>query len=147
MRYIIGLSALLLATISFAQVYTWTDAEGKKHYSDQPPTGIVAKDAKIKTSKGVTSAPVAQESLAEKEAAFKQRRMDKEEAEKKEAEKAKEKQDKQAYCSSLKGHLAGLKQSTRLVEYDESGKKKILGTDAKQAEIAKTEKEIADNCK
>lgn len=69
--------------------------------------------------------------------------MDKEEADKKEAEKTKEKQDKQAYCSSLKGHLAGLKQSKRLVEYDESGKKKFLGLMPNRPKLQKQKKKSA----
>lgn len=147
MRHLIGFSLLLITSISYAQIYTWKDAEGKTHYSDQAPTGAQIKKVKINAGQGTPStAPAKQESLAEKEAAFKQRQMDKADAEKKAGEAAKDAEEKKAYCASLKGHLAGLKQSARLVEYSEDGKRKILGADARKAEIEKTEADIQKEC-
>lgn len=42
------------ATASAAQVYSWTDANGTKHFSDSPPPASV-KAQKVKVKGGVTS--------------------------------------------------------------------------------------------
>src|SRR5690606_22057400 len=41
----------MASSIAWAgQVYEWTDANGKRHFSDTPPAGIAAKPTGIRTS-------------------------------------------------------------------------------------------------
>ena len=48
--------ALFFATPAFAaEMYSWTDANGVKHFSDSPPPANVANAHKLKVSGGVTT--------------------------------------------------------------------------------------------
>ncbi len=53
----IGLSAAAAA----AEMYTWTDANGVKHFSDSPPPASVTKSQKLKLKGGVTTGDEAEE--------------------------------------------------------------------------------------
>jgi hypothetical protein len=53
-----GLMLALLAisvSASAAEMYSWTDANGVKHFSDSPPPPNVAKAKKLKVQGGVTT--------------------------------------------------------------------------------------------
>lgn len=58
---------LMLALLVFAapvaatEMYSWTDANGVKHFSDSPPPANVAKAKKLKVKGGVTSAATEEE--------------------------------------------------------------------------------------
>lgn len=148
MRRILGIALISLVSLAHAQVYKWVDANGKTQFSDQPQPGSKSQVVKISPSSGAgqPSAAPKTESLAEKEAALKQRRIDKADAEAKEEEKAKRAAEVARYCSELKGQLQGVKQSRRLVRYDESGKRETLGADDRKAEIEKIEQDLQKNC-
>lgn len=61
--------ALFFATPAFAaEMYSWTDANGVKHFSDSPPPKTV-KAQKLRVKGGVTtSAPAEEETEADKDA-------------------------------------------------------------------------------
>ncbi|QEL54426.1 DUF4124 domain-containing protein [Chromobacterium paludis] len=61
------LLVLLLPAVASAEVYTWTDASGKKVYSDQPPPNVNARRLNVKATPAPlpASAPP-QEKKAEK---------------------------------------------------------------------------------
>lgn len=47
-----------------ADMYSWTDANGVKHFSDSPPPGNVSKSQKLKFKGGVTSTTAAEDEAA-----------------------------------------------------------------------------------
>jgi hypothetical protein len=53
-----------------AEMYSWTDANGVKHFSDSPPPASVTKAQKLKLKGGVTTGDVADD--AQKEQAAKE---------------------------------------------------------------------------
>ncbi|MCB1957592.1 MAG: glutaredoxin family protein [Rhodocyclaceae bacterium] len=55
MRHLI-LTALLASASAFAQTYVWTDENGQKHYSDQPPPAQVQARQKTFAPNGDTQA-------------------------------------------------------------------------------------------
>ncbi|WP_259368347.1 DUF4124 domain-containing protein [Chromobacterium violaceum] len=58
-------AALLAPTLAAAEVYTWTDANGNKVYSDQPPPSVNARRMSVRAPQ--TAAP-ASAPLADKKA-------------------------------------------------------------------------------
>lgn len=148
MRRILGIALISLTALAQGQIYKWVDANGKTQFSDQPPPGSKSQPVKISPSSGPgqQGAPAKTETLAEKEAAMKQRRLDRADAEAKEEEKAKRAAETAQRCSELKGQLHALKQATRLVRYDENGKRQTLGAEDRKAEKEKLEQDIQKNC-
>jgi hypothetical protein len=51
------------------EMYSWTDANGVRHFSDSPPPANVAKAQKIKVTGGVTSSAPAEDVQKKEEAA------------------------------------------------------------------------------
>jgi hypothetical protein len=47
--------------VAAADMYTWTDANGTKHFSDSPPPPSVTKSQKVKVKGGVTTSSEAEE--------------------------------------------------------------------------------------
>lgn len=138
-----------------AELYKWTDAEGKVHYSDQPPPPEVKTPVTVKprrpaaetTAPGQEAAPAAgaAKTYVEQEAEFRKRQV--EAAEKAEAEKkaADAKAEKQRTCSRAKAQLASL-QAGRIARPNASGEREYL-TDAEIAqEIERTRQAMDANC-
>ncbi|NCT66826.1 MAG: DUF4124 domain-containing protein [Rhodanobacteraceae bacterium] len=63
------LLVLLAAAVpaAAAEMYTWTDANGVKHFSDSPPPTNTTKAQKLKVKGGVTTASAAEEAQAAQE--------------------------------------------------------------------------------
>ncbi len=61
------LLALLAISMSAGarEMYSWTDANGVKHFSDSPPPANVSKAQKLKVAGGVTSAEAADTAQAD----------------------------------------------------------------------------------
>ncbi|MBO9665161.1 DUF4124 domain-containing protein [Dokdonella sp.] len=55
-RFQLVLALLVFAApVAATEMYSWTDANGVKHFSDSPPPANVAKAKKLKVKGGVTS--------------------------------------------------------------------------------------------
>jgi hypothetical protein len=78
MKNIIPLLAMLLALPSYAQLYKWTDANGKVQYSDRPQDGANAKELAVQKP-AQRSAP-AVDDWRQRERESRERRMQREEA-------------------------------------------------------------------
>ncbi|MEO6689773.1 MAG: DUF4124 domain-containing protein [Dokdonella sp.] len=52
-----------------AEMYSWTDANGVKHFSDSPPPASVTKAQKLKLKGGVTTGDATEEATQKEEAA------------------------------------------------------------------------------
>lgn len=57
----------LPAAVAAAEMYTWTDANGVKHFSDSPPPASVTKSQKLKLKGGVTTGDEADEAQKDKD--------------------------------------------------------------------------------
>jgi hypothetical protein len=143
-------TALLLLCLSVpltaaAQAYKWTDATGRVHYSDQPPTD------RVKAVKGAPApaqdANAARQALAEKDLAFKKRRAD--------AAKAKEKADKDAEtarvkhenCERARSTLATLDQNGRTYTSDSYGQRNYMSEQQRADARANAQRFMAENCR
>lgn len=144
---------LMVATITNAGVSKWVDAEGKVHYSDQPPPPS-AKSQKNLDIQTVPSSPKATpdsmggaRSLAERELESRKRRVKAEEAAAKQAEEKKDAQRKQENCAQARNQLQALQEGQRIVRYDEKGERVFLEDSARPQAIEEAKRAADSWCK
>jgi len=146
----------LLATPALGELYKWTDAEGKVHYSDQPPPPNVKQPLTIKPRipAAPTAAPeaagapaAAPKSYVEQDAEFNRRRVEaaeREAAAKKAADAAAEKKKN---CAQAKAELARVQSGGRIARYNERGEPVYLSDAEIAQEIAHAKQVTASWCK
>ncbi len=143
--------AILLATATVAaQVYKWVDKDGKVQYTDTPPPASATKTEakKVDTAPPVASTTAASaKSLQDRAKDYDKRKTDA-------AEKAKKSETDQqnaaanaANCSDARASLRDLETGRPTARTTEAGVREILNDEARQAEMAKARKSIADFCK
>jgi type IV secretory pathway VirB10-like protein len=141
-----------------AQTYKWTDADGKVHYSDQPPPANAKEQATIKPPK--PSAPIAAtvptdkgapaakaKTYVEQEADFKKRQVEAAESEAAEKKKAAEAEQNKQNCEQARLQLKSLQSGGRQTRTNAQGEREYLN-DAQIAQDIERAKKIVDNwCK
>ncbi len=73
------LGILVFASSAQAELYKWTDGQGKVHYTDQPPTVNAEQVRDVAKGQAETTTQATQ-SLNDQDQAYKKRRKDAEEA-------------------------------------------------------------------
>ncbi len=158
-RLITTLVACLLPLAAGAQIYTWKDANGRTHFSDQPSAAADAKPVRgnivppdAETPRAASSAPKDAKASGPKtwedqDRDFKQRQAEKAEADAK-AKKEKDARDqKNQYCSSLRNNLAALERGGRVSKPDANGEPNFLSDNQVKGEADRVRNQIAKDCK
>lgn len=152
------LTFLLLASASAsAALIKWVDAEGKVHYSDQPPPPNV-KAEKLRlpsaaetpgSASGVAaaSAPAGPKTIAEREAELKKAQQAKKEATDKAAKDQARIDAEKAQCEAAQQNLRALQEGMRLVEIDAKGERSYLDDNQRRQRIEKAQQDINTYCK
>ena len=161
------ISGLLLAMIMgtglvappvAAETYKWTDAEGKVHYSDQPPPANAKEQGTVKSIKPSTpaaaSAPTEKGAPAaktptyvEQEADFKKRQVEAAEREAAEKKKAAEVAEKRRNCEQARASLKNLQLGGRIASANAQGERDYLSDAQLAQEMERTKKSVDDWCK
>jgi type IV secretory pathway VirB10-like protein len=130
------------------QLYKWVDANGKVHYSDQPPPSQgVKQQSTLQNPRAATpaalappaegaqaaAAPSRPKTAAELDMEFRKRRLEAAEAEAKRQQEAQAKQEKQRNCEQAKARVATLQNGGRITRSSASGEQVYLD----DAEIAR----------
>lgn len=165
----IFLFLLLLAAPLQAQMYKWTDANGKVQYSDKPPpAGATAAPVQNRSSSVTAPAPTPSTgakgaekvdakaaaaakstkplTAAEQEQAFRKRKQDEEDGQKKAQEKLALETKKQENCASSKANLITMESGTRQARVDAKGERYFLDDAQIQAEVAKARQQVSTFC-
>ncbi|MCW5622473.1 MAG: DUF4124 domain-containing protein [Burkholderiales bacterium] len=143
------------------QLYKWVDADGKVHYSDQPPPGNVRMQETLRPSgtpvradaaPGADGQPAAAPStgaktMAEQEMEFRKRRVEAAEAEAKRQKEEQAAAEKQRNCTQARNQLAALERGGRITRTDANGEQIFLNDAEIAAEIPNA-RQVADSwCK
>ncbi|MGH8730767.1 MAG: DUF4124 domain-containing protein [Burkholderiales bacterium] len=146
----------LLVMPALGDLYKWTDAEGKVHYSDRPPPPNVKQPITVKprSSATPTAAPAAEgtpaagpKTYVEQDAEFNRRRVEAAEREAAEKKAAMEAAEKKKNCELAKAQLTRTQSGTRITRYNEKGEIVFL-SDAEIAQETARVKQVADSwCK
>lgn len=147
MKKFLAILLLLSATAAFAELNKWVDAQGKVHYSDEPPPANVKSKTLRTAPAAAASAPAAPKSIAEREAELKKAQQAKKEAADRAAQEQANKETEKANCASAKENLRTLQSGTRMVEVDAQGEYSYLEDDQRQQRIAKAQEQIKNWCK
>ena len=146
-------SMLAAATAAQAGITRWVDAEGKVHYSDQPPPPA-AKSQKTLPLKNNPALPQAapggkdgEKSLAEKELESRKRRVQAEETAAKQAQDQEEAKSRKTNCEQARSQLQALQEGQRVSKFNEKGERVFL-EDSDRAPAIEEAKKSADSwCK
>jgi len=161
---------ILLALVSmdvFAELNKWTDANGKVHYSDQPPppnvkatilrtapvtvnlSGASGVNASGVNASGApaSSVPAATKTIAEAEMEFKKAQQAKKEAAEKAAKEQAKAEEIKNMCDRLRQNLMSLESGIRTPIFTASGERAYMDDTQRQQAIAKAQQEINSYCK
>ncbi len=159
------LAITLLCTLPIAagaQVYTWKDANGRTHFSDQPPADTDAKTVRSNMVPETTSTrtpPAASasgvpdpkasgpKSWEERDRDFKQRQAEKSEADAKLKKEQEAKAEKERYCADLRRNIAMLERGGRIGKANDKGENIPLDDAQLQAETSRNKAQLAKECK
>jgi len=148
------ISMLMVATVTNAGVSKWVDAEGKVHYSDQPPPSSAKSQKNLDIQTGPASPIIATpdskggaKSLAERELEFRKRQAEAEKAAAKQAEETKDAKRKQENCAQARNQLQALQEGQRIVKYDEKGERVFLEDSARPQAIEEAKRADDSWCK
>ncbi len=152
-RYL-PLALCVLVLPAWADLYKWTDENGKVHYSDQPPTGDVRKEESLKQprSAAASEAPTAAaagkpKTAAEQDMEFRKRRVEAAEAEAKAQKEAEAADEKKRNCQRATAQVASLERGGRLTRPGPNGEQNYM-TDQEIAKEVVNARKAADSwCK
>ena len=157
MKNILLILLTLVSASSFAGLNKWVDANGRVHYSDQPPPANIeattlrftssAKDSATESGAAASSAPAAPKTIAEREAELKKAQQAKKEAADRVAQEQAEAEASKADCIAARKNLSMLQEGIRMMEIDDKGERYYLSDEQRQQRIAKTQQDISTYCK
>ncbi len=169
-RFALGsliVAAALVASPAYAQ-WLWKDDAGRVVASDQPPPTNVplsrilksprprvvdvtptpaAKDGEVKDAARAETKVDAPKTIADRDLEYKQRQKESAEAAKKADEEATKVKAMQENCTAVRGNLAGLQSGGRAARVNDRGEKYYIDDAQRQAEIAKSQAQVAQYCK
>ncbi|RZU38419.1 uncharacterized protein DUF4124 [Fluviicoccus keumensis] len=140
------LTLLCLALPCHAEIFQWTDADGKVHFTDKPPANQKSRTVDIRTPGGTAPSPSAApaSTSGNDDALARQRRMlktlDEEKAVKAEAERkaTAQRNAQQQNCATLRDQQRQYNEGGRFYSLDDKGERKYH-TDE---EIAKQQEQV-----
>ncbi|MFZ2302980.1 MAG: DUF4124 domain-containing protein [Gallionella sp.] len=157
MKKFLLLLLMLIAANAFADLKKWTDADGKVHYSDQPPpANVKAKTlrttpaaASSLSASGVAaaSAPAAPKTIAEAEAEYKKAKQAKKEAAERAAQEQAQAEEIKAVCAGLRQNLMALESGMPTQTFNAKGEPAYMDDNQRQQDIAKARQDISTYCK
>ena len=142
--YYLGLAMCLFLVLPVqAEVYKWTDEQGRVHFSDKPPSKDVP-EYQLRTPASAESTS-SQESLTDAERRARQKKLsDSLEADRRDKEQAEAKRkDQQAKrehnCMVARKQLSATKKYNKIFEYDQQGNR-VYYDDAKKQQYLESKR-------
>lgn len=147
--------ALVSVLAHAGQVYEWTDASGKKHFSDTPPVGVDARATGIRTNAPKPAQPAggaaqntggAPATWAEKNADFAKRKAEQTENTAKANEEAEQVRRKKEACEQATAQLKLLESGARVQRINNAGEREVLDDAGRAEEITRTRDIMKQAC-
>lgn len=148
---------MMFSANAFAELSKWVDADGKVHYSDQPPpANVKAKTLRLPSDAAVpvsasgvsaTSAPAAPKTIAEREAELKKAQQAKKDAADKAAKEQARIEAEKASCATAQQNLRVLQADYRIAQVDAKGERYYLNDDQRRQGVEKAQQDIKTFCK
>lgn len=149
MKILLALTTLLVFSApASAEMYRWVDAQGKVHYSDQPPAEK-SKSSKTLNIPNQPAAPTAAspKSWQEKELDYKKRQAAATESETKKKKDADDAKAKFENCDKAKKALKTLEDGGRINTYDDKGNRSVMNDAQRTKAMDDAKKSVSEWCK
>lgn len=145
--------ALLGSAPALSQTYKWKDADGKIHYSDQPPPPNVQDMTAAPRKQSTPAAPTAKgappakaKTYVEQEADFRKRQVEQAERDAAAKKLADEAAEKKRNCEQVRGQLKSL-QIGRVTQTNANGERVYMSDAQIAQEVDRLKKSEASWCK
>ncbi len=145
MKRYLPICLLLLSFSAYGALTKWVDADGKVHYSDEPPPDNV-KTKTLTAPRDPASGVPAAKTFVEREAERKKAQKTKEEAAQKAAQQQEEALAKQKDCASAKTNLKALENSPLIAIYNDKGESSYMDDSTRRKNIEEARKQISTYC-
>ena len=136
----------LMAGHAHAELYKWTDSQGKIHYSDQPPT-VKTQTIKNPSAGQDETTSEAKKSLDARDQEFLKRKKDTEEARKKAEAEAEKERVQRENCAKARNNLSVLQNTPRVYTTNAAGQRVYMDEAARANSLAGSQKAISEFCK
>jgi hypothetical protein len=140
------LGALAFMGFAHAELYKWTDSQGKVHYTDQPPT-VNAQTIKSPQSGQAETTTQATQTLNEKDQAYLKRREEAEQARLKAEKEAEQERIQRENCTKARNNLNTLQNTSRVYTTNAAGQRTYMDDAARADALANSQKAVSDFCK
>ena len=142
------MGALAFAAHAHAELYKWTDAQGKVHYTDQPPS-LNSQTVKHSTAGQAETTSQATQSLDAKDQAYKKRRKEAEDARAKADQEAEKARIARENCDKARKNLSTLQNANtpRVYTTNAAGQRTYMDDSARTSAIADSQKSVSEFCK
>jgi hypothetical protein len=142
------LGALAFAAHAHAELYKWTDAQGKVHYTDQPPT-LNSQTVKHGTAGQAETTSKATQALDAQDQAYQKRSKDAEDARAKADKEAEQARIARENCDKARANLSALQSSntTRVFTTNAAGQRIYMDDSARASALANSQKNVSEFCK
>jgi uncharacterized membrane protein YqiK len=140
------LGSLAFMALAHAELYKWTDSQGKVHYTDQPPT-VNAQTVKRPQSGQTETTTQATKSLSDKDQAYQKRREEAEQARIKAEKEADEARVRSENCAKARNNLNTLQNRSRVYTTNAAGQRTYMDDAARADALANSQKAVSDFCK
>lgn len=147
MRFVAPIIMLLIPVAVSAQIYSWRDASGKIHYSDQPPGERGAKTRTLgpSFSESTDTAPAAKTAADKRTDASRQKLQDKDKAAEAERQRNEDAQRLLA-CERARMNLQGLQSGQIRFRMTPGGEREALDGAVRDAELAEAQRAVDVSC-
>ncbi|MBI1285656.1 MAG: DUF4124 domain-containing protein [Thiobacillus sp.] len=132
--------------LAHAELYKWTDSQGKVHYTDQPPT-VNAQTVKHPQAGQAETTTQATKSLSDKDQAYQKRREEAEQARHKAEKEAEEARVRSENCAKARDNLSTLQNKSRVYTTNAAGQRTYMDDAARADALANSQKAVSDFCK
>ncbi len=140
------LFGLVVSSSAQAALYKWTDASGKVHYTDQPPTTQAITLPGTSSSQNQTTTQTIQ-SLDAQEQAYQKRVKEAAEARAKADKEAETARLRQQNCDKARSNLSTLQNRSRVYTTNAAGQRVYMDDAARANAEASSQKAISENCR
>lgn len=142
---------MLTSANAFAGVSKWVDAQGRVHYSDQPPPPEAKAEtlhsAPASESTAGASGVAASKTYAEREAELKKAQQTKKEASDQAAKKQADADALKANCATSQQNLRTLQSDIQMVEVNANGERTYMNDTQRQQRVTKAQQDVSTYCK
>lgn len=129
-----------------AEVYKWTDAQGKVHYTDRPAQADTPRLKGVSTGQAATTQQATQ-SLNARDQEYQKRRKEAEDARAKAEKEAEQARLQRENCEKARNNLSALQNTPRVFSTNAAGQRVYLDEAGRASALANSQKAVSEFCK